>query len=328
MPEKRTAGKPAKVGFFGTPGIAAYCLERISGIFDVRFVVTGEDKPVGRHQHIVTGPVKTFARSKDIPVYQPSRLRDMELAESLRSHDADIFVVVAYGKLIPESIFNMPRLRTINLHPSLLPLYRGAAPVEWSLIRGEKFTGVTVQMINERLDAGDIILQETIPLSEDTTAEELYQAVFPMGADMLIRAVELLQAGQASPVPQEEGKATFCGKIDRDTAHCDWSRSAGEIHNLVRGLSPRPAVWTTFREKNVKIYRTRLVRPESFQDSDSIRIAGLGPGEIAVAGRKCLLAGTGSGTLEILEIQPETKKVMDAASFINGSRLSPGEFFI
>ena len=319
-----------KIGFFGTPDIAAYCLEKLVDRFEISFVITGEDKAVGRHQHVSIGPVKTLALAKEIPVYQPSRLRDQSLVEQLRNHDADLFVVVAYGKLIPGEIFNLPRLKTINLHPSLLPLYRGAAPVEWSLIRGESVTGITVQMINERLDAGDIVLQKNIPLEPDTTAGELYETVLPLGSSMVIEAIDLLSSGKACPISQDDSKATFCGKIDRDTAHIDWNRPAEEIHNLVRGLNPKPVAWTTLRDRNMKIHRTRLIAPgEVTLAPEPMRLlSAVEAGQIAVVGKKRLFTGTSSGPLEILEIQPETKKIMDAAAFINGFRLVPDERFI
>ncbi len=308
-----------KIGFFGTPEIAAYCLGELLNEFEVTFVVTGEDKERGRHLKVQDGPVKALAAEKGIPVYQPARLRDPEFIQAIAKHDADLYVVVAYGKIIPAEVFSRPRLKTINLHPSLLPKYRGAAPVQWALINGENETGITVQTINERLDAGDVLLQTRIPLDESMCAEDLYRIVLPEGARLLRETVRGLSAGAITPVAQNEDEATFCPKIDRDTAHIEWQLPAVRIHNLVRGLNPKPVAWTTFRGKNMKIWKTA--------PCPDIADPRPGPGELAVFQKKRLLAGTGDGVLEILQIQPETKKIMDGLSFINGYRLAAGEKF-
>lgn len=307
-----------RVGFFGTPEIASYVLQHICNIYDIVFLVAPEDKKCGRDMKLQECAAKEFASCRDIPVIQPGSLKDPEFAALLRSYNADIFVVVAYGKLIPRSIFAMPRFGTINLHPSLLPKYRGAAPVQWSLINGDIETGVTVQMINEDLDAGDIVLQEKIEIDENINAGELYDIVFPIGAELVVRAIELLGSGKVVPVKQDHSSATHCGKIDRDTAMIRWISDASAIHNLVRGLNPKPVAWTTFRGHNMKIWKTALfdgITPE------------IKPGEIRKFEKKRLLAGTGNGVIEILEIQPENKKKMDGLSFINGYRLLEGEGF-
>lgn len=307
-----------RVGFFGTPEIASYVLQHICNIYDIVFLVAPEDKKCGRDLKIQECASKEFAVCRDIPVLQPKSLKDPEFENILRTFNADIFVVVAYGKLIPRSIFAMPRLGTINLHPSLLPKYRGAAPVQWSLINGDMETGVTVQMINEELDAGDIVLQEKIEIDENITAGELYDLVFPIGAALVVKSIDLLGSGEIVPVNQDHSGATHCGKIDKDTAKIRWDSDARSIHNLVRGLNPRPVAWTTFRGHHMKIWKTSVF---------SGITPGLKPGEVRKFEKKRLLAGTGSGVIEILEIQPENKKKMDGLSFINGYRLQEGESF-
>jgi methionyl-tRNA formyltransferase len=305
-----------KLGFFGTPRIAAYCLEKLLGEFEIAFAVAGEDREQGRRLKVEFSPVKLLALERGIPLYQPAKLKDDGFAAELARHGADLFVIVAYGKIIPASVFNMPRYRTINLHPSLLPKYRGAAPVEWALINGEHETGISVQMINERLDAGDVLAQETIPLDRRMNAGDLYDIVLPRGAALLAETIRAIGEGRAVAIPQDERDAKYCGKIDRDTAHIDWRRNAGDIHNLVRGLHPNPVAWPIFR-KNVRIWKT-----EPFEGAPAPA-----PGELAVVGKKRLIAGTGGGALEILSIQPETKKAMDGLSFINGYRPAAGEGF-
>ena len=307
-----------KIGFFGTPDIASHVLQRLCREHDVVFLVAPEDKRCGRNLKVQHCASKELAACEDIPVLQPKTLKNPEFVEELKTYSADIFVVVAYGKLIPRVIFDLPRYGTINLHPSLLPLYRGAAPVEWAVINGESETGVTVQMINEALDAGDIVLQEKILLSETITSGELYELVMPIGEELVLKSIELLSKGRDCLIPQDHSRATHCAKIDRDTAHIDWSKNFPEIHNLVRGLNPKPAAWTSFRGMNTKIWKTVPFDEEAIE---------LQPGGILKYHKKRLLAGTGSGIIEILEIQPENKKRMDGLAFINGYRLAENEFF-
>jgi len=308
-----------KIGFFGTPGIASYVLEKLCSRFDVAFLVAPEDKRCGRDLKLRNCEAKETAICHNVPVLQPKSLKDPEFAEALKSFGADIFVVVAYGRLIPASVFNIPPCGTINLHPSLLPEYRGAAPVQWALINGETRTGVTVQMINEELDAGDIVLSQEVMVHEEMTADELYETVMPLGAELVIRAVELLGSGRRDMlVKQDHSRATYCGKIDTEMARIDWKKSATAVHNLVRGLNPRPVAWTTFREKQIKVWGTRIFREEFTAPA---------PGEIAVFHKKRLIAGTGNGMVEIISLQPETKKRMDGLAFINGYRPGPAERF-
>ncbi len=308
-----------KIGFFGTPEIASRVLEAVSEKHPVLFAVTGEDKARGRHRHLQPPPAKETALEKNIDVLQPKSLRDEAFLRQVQGRDADIFIVVAYGKIIPRELFDHPPHGTLNLHPSLLPKYRGAAPIEWALINGEVVTGVTVQRINEELDAGDIIVQKGIAIDTAMTAGDLYEEVIPLGSELLLEAMELLSAGKAEPIPQDHDRATYCGKIDRDTARIDWTAPTDEIHNLVRGLNPRPVAWTMFRDKNVRIWKTAPFEGEGPTP---------GPGHLEKSGKKRLLAGTGDGVLELLTIQPETKKPMVSQAFINGYRVAPGDHFV
>ncbi len=307
-----------RIGFFGTPDIASHVLQRLCREHEVVFLVAPEDKRCGRNLRVQCCASKEIAECEDITVLQPATLKAPEFLEELKSYNADIFVVVAYGKLIPRSIFSLPELGTINLHPSLLPKYRGAAPVEWAIINGESETGVTVQMINEKLDAGDIVLQEKLLLDDTITSGELYELVMPLGEELVLRSIELLSKGKDPLVQQDHEKATYCGKIDRELAQIKWNRTASEIHNLVRGLNPKPAAWTTFRGMNIKIWKTAPFSDENLK---------LNPGRVIRYNKKHLLAGTGNGIIEILEIQPENKKRMEGLAFINGYRLAEEEFF-
>lgn len=309
-----------KIGFFGVPDIARHCLEQISCAHDIRFVVASEDKPAGRNQRLRVCPSKDLARCMSIPVLHPRNMKDPGFLSEIEGYNADIFVVVAFGKIIPRAVFDMPRLKTINLHPSLLPKYRGAAPVEWALMNGETLTGVTVQLINERLDAGDILVQRQIEVAQDMNAGALYERVYALAPEMLNEAIAGLERGAIIPERQIEANATLCGKINRDTAKIKWTESSSVIHNLVRGLSLKPGAWSTIGGKVMKIL-------SAVQYSGQDDIPPLSPGEPAVYSKKHLLIGTGTTPIEILSIQPETKKQMDALSFINGHRFKPDERF-
>jgi methionyl-tRNA formyltransferase len=308
-----------KIGFFGTPELAARVLADLKNIHDIRFAVTAVDREAGRDRVMQFCPAKIQALKLNIPVLQPASLKDADFMKRISTYEADIFAVVAYGSLIPRTLFDYPPLKTINLHPSLLPRYRGAAPIQWSLINGEKETGITVQLINERLDAGDIVIQETVSLDADTTAADLNEIVALRGAGLLDRAIRELASGNPKLVRQDESMAMFCRKIDRDVAMIDWNKSAEEIHNLVRGLNPKPVAFSSFRGENIKIWKTAPVREDTPGTAD--------PGRILRYKKKRLLAGTGRGFVEVLGIQPANKKIMDGLSFINGYRLTPEDRF-
>lgn len=307
-----------KIGFFGTPEIAAFCLEKLIDTYRVVFIVAAEDKPSGRHLKIRYNRVKETALKRGIQLYQPANLRDQDFIRTIEKESADLFVVVAYGRVIPPEVFSLPPRGTINLHPSLLPKYRGAAPIQWALINGERETGITVQMMDEEIDTGDILTQRRIQIPIDMTSEELYRIILPLGADLLIETIDLLQTNSIEPTKQNNEEATYCGRITKNTSRIDWSKSSSEIHNLVRGLNPKPVAWTTFRGKDIRIWRTAMCEEDIESPSR---------GHISIYKKKRLMAGTGDGFLEILQIQPETKRIMDALSFINGYRLQENDRF-
>ena len=286
-----------KIGFFGTPGIAAYNLQKLAERYDLAFVVSGDDKPAGRHLKTQCCPAKNFALEKNFKVLHPVRLRDEPFLDELRKANADIFVVVAYGRSSPRCS-PCHALKRYAIVASAEAAWR--PPIEWALISSERESGVTVQLINEELDAGDIILQERIAISESMTAGEMYDAVLPIGARLLTNAIEQLHGGSARPIQQNGVEATYCGKLDRDTARIRWDNEPFQIHNLVRGLNPRPGAWCVFRGKQVKIWKTAPFAGE-------ISTAP-GPGCLLPFQKKRLIAGTGGGPLEILAVQPETRR--------------------
>lgn len=308
-----------RIGFFGTPELSARVLTGLSKRHQILFAVTGEDKASGRNRLIRPCPAKEAAVSLGIPVLQPSILKDDSFITEIARHHADVYVVVAYGKLIPRAVFALPPLGTVNLHPSLLPKYRGAAPIQWALMNGEIETGITVQLINERLDAGDILLQERLAIHPDATTGDLLEIVASRGPELIDRAITSFADGTLRPYPQDESLATYCGKIDRTVSRIQWGDSSSAIHNLVRALNPKPGTHTTFRGDRIIIWKTSLVHEEM--------PAGACPGMVAAYRKKRLLACTGDGYIEILFLQPAGKKLLDAVSFINGYRLKEGERF-
>ena len=307
-----------RIGFFGTPEIAAYCLKKLLCQHQIDFIVTKEDKPVGRRQKIQISPVKEVALAHKVKIFQPSSLNEVSFQKELKSFSSDLFIVVAYGKIIPKEIYNFPPFKTINLHPSLLPLYRGAAPLQWALINGEKETGITIQMINDNLDEGDLLLQKKISIEVNQSTGDLYKIVQEKGSELLEKTINLISTRKIKSLPQDNSKATFCQKIDRNLAKIDWSWTAVKIHNLVRGLNPKPVAWTLFKGRNIKIWQTSLL--------SSSRALKLEPGSL-IKDNKKLLIQTGDSLLEIKNLQPEGKQRMDGGSFCNGYRIKENDSF-
>ena len=307
-----------KIGFFGTPEIGAYCLESLAREHEVVFAVSQEDKPQGRSLRLVRSPVSSVAERLGIPVITPKTLKDDNLPGTLADFGADVFVVVAYGKIIPARIFELPKHRSINLHPSLLPHLRGAAPVESAILEGASESGITIQRITERLDAGDILAQESFPIDPEMTAGDAYELVLPRGADLLLHVLSSISSGTCVPRAQNESDATYCGKITKENARIDWERTASEIHNQIRAYNPKPVAWTSFRGSSLRILKSRMFSDEEMR---------LSPGEITVFRKKRIIAGTADMPVEILSLQPENKKVMDGLSFINGYRIASGDSF-
>ncbi len=300
-----------KILFMGTPEFALPSLENIinSG-YEVCAVFTKPDKPQGRKKIITPPPVKVFAESKGIKVFQPEKLKTPETAQILEELSPNLIVVVAYGKILPKNIIEMPKYGCINVHGSLLPKYRGAAPIQWSIINGDTTTGITTMYMNEGLDTGDIILQDKIFINENETSGELKERLAKIGADLLIKTLKELESDNIHPIPQNDDEATLSPPLDKITGDIDWQKSAQEIHNLIRGSNPWPIAHTLLRGKNFKIYKSKI----STHYSNS-------PGK--VISTNPLVIGCGYHTsLELVEVQIEGKKRMPAEDFARGYRLS------
>ena len=295
----------------GTPEFAVPSLKiLIENGYKICGVFTKPDKPQGRKMLITPPPVKIFANECGIKVYQPERLKAPETFEIIETLNPEIIVVVAYGKILPKNIIDFPKYGCINVHGSLLPKYRGAAPIQWSIINGDKVTGITTMFMNEGLDTGDILLQSSVAINDDETSEELKLRLSKIGAELLLRTLSELENGDLVPIKQDDNEATLSPPLDKITGDIDWGKSAEEIHNLIRGSNPWPIAHTTLRGKLFKIYKSKV---------NGIRISS--PGK--VISTSPLIIGCGGNTcLELLEVQIAGKKRMPAEDFARGYRLS------
>lgn len=300
----------------GTPHFAVPTLERIVDAgHEVVAVFTQPDRPKGRGQQVVFSPVKEAALARSLPVYQPERIRRPENIEQLRSFAADAMIVVGYGQIIPQSIIDLPRLGIINVHASLLPKYRGAAPIQWAVANGETYTGVTTMRIDAGLDTGDMLLDAMTEIGPDENAVELGERLAPLGAELLVETLEGLTAGTITPRKQNDAEATYAPLLKKEDGEVDWNRTAQVIANRARGFLPWPGAFTTFRGQVLHLWKAR-VAPET----DLGR-----PGTLHPAGRRLLVACGEGSALELDQVQLEGRKRIDAGSFRNGQRLAENE---
>ncbi len=302
----------------GTPDFAVPSLVSVaqSG-HDLVGVVTRPDRPRGRGQQMQPTDVKAAVVSLglDVPVLHPESLRDENFYAQLQALEPDLFVVVAF-LILPRSVLAIPKLGSVNVHPSLLPKYRGAAPIQWAIINGETETGVTIFQLSPRVDAGDILIQQKVAIGGDETAGELYERLKVKGAELLIRAVDGMAEGSVIPVPQKDEGVSRAPKLEKEDGEIDWSKGAGDIRNLIRGTNPFPGAFTLWRAKLLKVHRATV---------------DTGQGEagtvIGADGKRGLIVGTGEGTLALDEVQPAGKKRMSGADFVRGYRIEVGEKF-
>lgn len=304
-----------KIIFMGTPQFAIPSLKAIyESKHQLLTVVTTPDRERGRGQKITFTAVKQFAIENNIPVYQPEKLKgNQEFVEQLKALQPDLFVVVAF-RILPKEIFEIPGYGSFNLHASLLPKYRGAAPIQWALINGETETGLTTFKLAEKVDTGNIYLQEKVPIYPEDNFGTLHDRLSELGADVVLRTIEMIESGNYQLLQQDDSLASPAPKITKEICRIDWYKSAEEIHNLVRGLSPHPAAFFVMNDKTYKVFKTRITTDESKN------ILFLNPGEFLET-KKQLYFGTSEGILEILEIQPEGRKRMSAEEFLRGYSL-------
>lgn len=305
---------PLRIVFMGTPDFAVPCLIRLlADGHQITGVFTQPDKPRGRGRRLSPPPVKELALERGLNLHQPATLRDGKASGLLSQMAPDLAVVVAYGKILPPDMLEIPPLGCINVHASLLPHLRGAAPIQWSIINGDKVTGVTTMYLAEGMDTGDIILKEDTPIGEEETAGQLFQRLSEMGARLLSRTVDLVEKGKAPRTSQRHEEASYAPMITKETAQIDFERPAKAVVNLVRGLSPSP---------------TAFVRAGGILKVHEARVAqGChgAPGELLH--QRHLIVGCGSGAVELLQVQPQGKNIMSGAAFLNGHNFQTGQKF-
>lgn len=290
-----------KIIFMGTPDFAVPSLDAIKQ--DVIAVISQPDRPKGRGHKLQPTPVKAFAEQNNLPVFQPLKVRAPEVIAQIAELKPDLIVVVAFGQILPQALLDVPKFGCINVHASLLPKLRGAAPIEWSLINGERVTGITTMLMNAGLDTGDMLLSEAVPIDDDMILPELRERLMTIGARLLVKTIDNL--ADITPIKQDDSLSTYAPLIKKDTGLIDWNKPARAIHNLVRGL------YGSARAGKFKIWRTRLAE------------GSLAPAQIKVDGQR-LFVGTGDGVLEVLEIQAPNAKKLAAADFLRGNKVGEG----
>lgn len=305
-----------KIIFMGTPDFSVGTLEALVGAgHEVVLAVTQPDKPKGRGKEMQYTPVKECAMKYQIPVYQPKRIRDVECIETLRQYEADIMVVVAFGQILPKEILEMTPYGCVNVHASLLPKYRGAAPIQWAIIDGEKVTGVTTMQMDEGLDTGDMLLKTEVIVEEKETGGTLHDKLADAGAKLCVETLERLEKGDVLAIPQGETTTSYAKMLDKKLGAINWCKSAEEIERLIRGLNPWPSAYTNWNDKVMKIWDAKVTN----QSTDAV------PGTIVKVDKDSFAVQTGAGLLEVYELQIPGKKRMDAGAFMRGYQIREGE---
>ncbi|WP_278548537.1 methionyl-tRNA formyltransferase [Paraclostridium bifermentans] len=302
-----------KIVFMGTPEFAVPCLQKIIDEgHEVLAVVTQPDKPKGRGKKLAMPPVKELALKYDIPVYQPLKAREESFVDTLKEMNPELIVVVAFGQILPKSILDIPKYGCVNVHASLLPRYRGAAPLNWVIINGEEKTGVTTMYMDEGLDTGDMILKSEIPLDDEITAGELHDKMMIDGAKVLKETIDLIEKGEAPREKQSNENTCYSPIMNKSLGNIDWNKSAIDIHNLVRGINPWPSAYTTYEGQTMKIWKTKVIDKNSDKD----------PGTIISVDKEGINVSTSEGIVQIKEIQMAGKKRMEVPEYIKGNNIN------
>ena len=308
-----------KIVFMGTPDFAAVCLEALYRAgHEILAVVTQPDRPRGRKKEPEPSEVKQMALLHGTPVLQPERIRNADQIEKLRAYAADLFVVAAFGQILPVEILTMPRLGCINVHASLLPKYRGAAPIQQAILDGEEQTGVTIMQMAEGLDTGDILASRSVRIREDETGGSLFDVLSQVGAKLLTETIPRLEAGSITPIPQDESRASYVKMLRKEDGRMDFSRSAEELERRIRGLSPWPGAFCEYEGKKLRLWKAAVT---------DIAVSSREPGRILAADRDGIRVACGQGVLCILELQPEGKKRMTSRDYLLGHRITEGAYF-
>lgn len=319
--------------FMGTPDFAKQSLKCLyEAGHNILAIVTNTDKPQGRGMKMVASPVKQYALEKNIPIYQPEKVKNnAEFLEQLKRLQPDIICVVAYGKILPQELLDIPKLGCINVHGSLLPKYRGAAPIQWSVLNGDKVTGITTMYMDSGMDTGDMILKEEVSIGEDETTGELWEKLSKIGGELLVKTLALIEQGKA-PREKQGDDFTMAPMLKKEMAQIDWeNQTAEEIHNLVRGLNPIMGAYTFLEDKKLKFWKVKNLINKDFLEIDEemreydYKLPQIMPGTVLLADEKQgFFIKTKDGILQVLEIQGENAKRMNVADFLRGNRIPAG----
>ena len=304
-----------KIVFMGTPDFAVGALEAlVEAGHEVVAVVTQPDKPKGRGKEMQQTPVKVCALKHNIEVFQPVKIKHKEAVEVLRGYGADLFVVAAFGQILSKEILDMPKYGCVNIHASLLPKYRGAAPIQWAILDGEKETGVTIMQMNEGLDTGDMLTKVVVPIEENDTGESLFDKLAEAGAKLLVETIPQIEAGTLKPEPQDDSFSTYAKMIKKEMGLIDWKKEAIVLERLVRGMNSWPSAYTHFNGKTLKIWEAGI----ETQNSDAA------PGTVIEVTKNNIKVQTGQGLLVLKQVQLEGKKRMDVSAFLLGYKVEAG----
>lgn len=307
-----------RIVFMGTPDFAVGSLQALceSCKHEILAVVTQPDRPKGRGNKLLQTPVKEYALEQGLTVYQPQKVKTPEFVELLHELQPELIVVAAFGQFLSKEILELPKYGCINVHASLLPKYRGAAPIQYAIIKGEKESGVTIMQMDIGMDTGAMLDKVVVPIAENTTMGELHDALREQGATLLLQVIDKIAAGTAVAEPQDDAQATYATLLDRSMEHIDWSKTAQEVHNLIRGFNPAPSTFTKLPNgKSLKIWGSKIT------DKSSTAAAGT----VIETGKHSFFVACGEGVLEITEVQPESKKRMPAQVFLNGRGVQEGD---
>ena len=307
-----------RIVFMGTPDFAVGSLQALceSGKHEILAVVTQPDRPKGRGNKLLQTPVKEYALEQGLTVYQPQKVKNPEFVELLHELQPELIVVAAFGQFLSKEILELPKYGCINVHASLLPKYRGAAPIQYAIIKGEKESGVTIMQMDIGMDTGAMLDKVVVPIAENTTMGELHDALREQGAALLLEVIDKIAAGTAVAEPQDDAQATYATLLDRSMEHIDWSKTAQEVHNLIRGFNPAPSTFTKLPNgKSLKIWGSKMTGKSSAAAA----------GTVIETGKHSFFVACGEGVLEITEVQPESKKRMPAQVFLNGRGVQEGD---
>jgi methionyl-tRNA formyltransferase len=308
-----------RIVFMGTPMFSVGALEKLhQNGHEICLVVTQPDKPKGRGKTMQFSAVKDAALRLGLPVFQPKRIKEESAVEKLKEQKADIFVVAAFGQILTKEILDMPPYGCLNIHASLLPKYRGAAPIQWAILNGEKTTGITIMQMDQGLDTGDMLLKKELIISEEETADSLHDKLSVMGADLIVEAIEKLEQGTLKAIKQGESTTAYAKMLTKEMGAIAWSDSARKIHRLVRGMNSWPSAYTSYQGKKMKIWECNLLDTKA--DGK--------PGTISEVKKDSFIVNTGDGQISIVMVQLEGKKKMPVQSFLLGNKITQGEYLI